>query len=92
MIVTREKPLEEIIQMLDSVNAEKILVVGCDGCCQPPRSLKEAKTMGMMLTLKKRSEGKDFEFEAITCLRQCDQNIAATTIRPWVEKGYNIIL
>ncbi|MHA1144615.1 MAG: methylenetetrahydrofolate reductase C-terminal domain-containing protein [Candidatus Helarchaeota archaeon] len=92
MIVTREKPLDEISQSLDTVNAKKILVVGCDGCCQPPRSLKEAKTMGMMLELKYRKDGKDFEFEAITCLRQCDESIAATTLRPWIEKGHNVIL
>ncbi|GAH38571.1 unnamed protein product, partial [marine sediment metagenome] len=39
-----------------------------------------------MLELKARSEGKELKWKAITILRQCDDRIAATTVRPFVEE------
>ena len=60
----------------------KILVVGCDGCCQPPRSVNEARTLGQMLELKAKMKGKDLTWKAITVLRQCDDRIAGSTVKP----------
>lgn len=84
MIITQLKGIEEIYEMIKPY--EKILVLGCDGCCQPPRSLNEAKTLAQMLELKARTEGKEIKWKAITVLRQCDDRIAATTVRPFIEE------
>lgn len=89
MIITQQKDVAEIWDMIKDYN--KILILGCDGCCQPPRSLNEAKTLGQLLELKARTEGKDLKWKAITVLRQCDDRIAATTVRSHIE-GFDAII
>ena len=89
MIITQQKNIEEIYDMIKEYS--KILVAGCDGCCQPPRSINEAKVLAQMLELKARSEGKELKWKAITVLRQCDDRIAATTVRPFIEQ-YDAII
>jgi len=84
MIITQQKDIDEIYGMIEPYN--KILIAGCDGCCQPPRSIEEARLLGELLELKAKSEGKKIEWRAITVLRQCDDRIAATTIRPYIEE------
>ena len=89
MIITEQKDINEIYELIKPYN--KILIAGCDGCCQPPRSLNEAKVLGQLLELKARIEGKELKWKAITVLRQCDDRIAATTCRPFAEE-YEAIL
>ena len=89
MIITEQKDINEIYELIKPYN--KILIAGCDGCCQPPRSLNEAKVLGQLLELKARTEGKELIWKAITVLRQCDDRIVATTCRPYVE-DYEAIL
>lgn len=84
MIITQLKDINEIYDLIKPYN--KILIVGCDGCCQPPRSLNEAKVLGQLLELKGRTEGKELQWKAITVLRQCDDRIAATTCSPYVDE------
>jgi hypothetical protein len=83
MIITQLKDIDEIYEMIKPY--DKILIAGCDGCCQPPRSLNEAKTLGQLLELKARTESKTLKWKAITVLRQCDDRIAATTVGPHAE-------
>jgi len=89
MIITQQKDIEEIYEMIKPY--KKILIAGCDGCCQPPRSLNEATVLGQLLELKARTEGKELIWKSITVLRQCDDRIAATTVRPHVD-NYEAIL
>jgi hypothetical protein len=89
MIITQLKDIDEIYEMIKPYS--KILITGCDGCCQPPRSINEAKVLGQLLELKARTEGKELKWKATTVLRQCDDRIAATTIRPFIE-DYEAIL
>jgi hypothetical protein len=89
MIITQQKDITAVWAMIKDYN--KILILGCDGCCQPPRSINEAKTLGQLLELKAKTEGKDLKWKAITVLRQCDDRIAATTVRPHVE-GFDAIV
>jgi len=84
MIITQQKEINEIYEMIKPYS--KILIAGCDGCCQPPRSINEAKVLGQLLELKSRTEGKDLTWKSITVLRQCDDRIAATTVRPFTEE------
>lgn len=89
MIITQQKDINEIYEMVKEY--DRILIAGCDGCCQPPRSLNEAKVLGQLLELKARTEGKDLKWKAITVLRQCDDRIAATTVKPHIE-NYDAIV
>jgi len=89
MIITQQKDIDEIYDMVKGY--KKLLIAGCDGCCQPPRSINEATVLGQLLELKFKTEGKNLTWKAITVLRQCDDRIAATTIRPFID-DYEAIL
>ena len=83
MIVTTQKPLDEL---LDSISPYKnILIVGCDGCTQPPRGLKEAETLSQLLELGGRLRNKEFTFKTTTVAKQCDSYLAASTLKPHME-------
>ena len=73
MIITSQKPLDEIYDFLSPYNS--ILIAGCDGCTQPPRGLREAKTLAQLLDLGGKSRGKNFKFRAITLPKQCDLSL-----------------
>ena len=89
MIITQQKDIDEIYGMVKGY--KKLLIAGCDGCCQSPRSINEATLLGQLLELKFKTEGKNLIWKAITVLRQCDDRIAATTIRPFID-DYEAIL
>ena len=89
MIITQLKDINDIYEFIKPYS--KILIAGCDGCCQPPRSINEANLLGQLLELKARTEGKDLKWRAITILRQCDDRIAATTVRPFVDEYEAIV-
>ncbi|MBN1800896.1 MAG: methylenetetrahydrofolate reductase C-terminal domain-containing protein [Candidatus Lokiarchaeota archaeon] len=89
MIITQQKDINEIYDMIKQYS--KILIAGCDGCCQPPRSINEAKVLGQLLELKAKTEGKKLIWKATTVLRQCDDRIAATTIRPFIGEYEAIV-
>ena len=61
MIITQQKDLNEVWAMVKDY--KKILIAGCDGCCQPPRSISEAKVLGQLLELKARTEGKELKWK-----------------------------
>ena len=83
MIVTIQKPLDEI---LDSISPySNILIAGCDGCTQPPRGLREAKTLSQLLELGGRLRDKNFIFKVITVVKQCDSFLAAYALKPQVD-------
>ncbi len=83
MIITSLKPLDEI---LDSISPyRKVLIAGCDGCTQPPRGLREARTLSQLLELAGKLKGKDMEFEVTTVVKQCDSYLTASALKPQVE-------
>ena len=83
MIVTAQKPLDEI---LDSISPySNILIAGCDGCTQPPRGLREAKTLSQLLELGGRLRAKDFQFKVTTVVKQCDSFLTASALKPQVD-------
>ncbi|MFH1327474.1 MAG: hypothetical protein ABIH76_01275 [Candidatus Bathyarchaeota archaeon] len=59
MIVTQVKPLDEILKSLES--CKKVLFVGCDGCTQPPRGLREASIYAKLISLAEKIENKKYE-------------------------------
>jgi hypothetical protein len=83
MIVTAQKPLDEI---LDSISPySDILIAGCDGCTQPPRGLREAKTLSQLLELGGRLRGNNFAFKPTTVVKQCDSFLTAAALKPQVD-------
>jgi hypothetical protein len=83
MIVTVLKPLDEI---LDSISPyRKILIAGCDGCTQPPRGMREVKTLKQLLELAGKLKGKEFEFKLTSVVKQCDTVLTKSAIKPYVE-------
>jgi hypothetical protein len=89
VIVTDEKPIEEILGFLHG--HKKVLVVGCDGCTQPPRGLKEAQVYRTMIEIANKLRGENLEVEAITISKQCDSNLLVQSLGPQLE-GYDAVL
>ena len=69
MIITKEKPMEEVYGSI--ADCKKVLFVGCDGCTQPPRGLKEAETLAKLVEMKSKMEGKPIECKFTTIVKQC---------------------
>ena len=83
MIVTAQKPLDEILDFLAPYKS--ILIAGCDGCTQPPRGLREARTLAQLLELGGKLRGKDFSFKVITLPKQCDSYLTLTSLQPQMK-------
>jgi len=83
MIVTTLKPLDEIMESISPYR--KILIAGCDGCTQPPRGIREAKTLKQLLELAGKLKGKEFEFKVTSVVKQCDSVLTTSAIKPYVE-------
>jgi len=83
LIVTEIKPLDEILKYIEPY--KKILVLGCDGCTQPPRSLKEAEIYGELIEIAGKLKNKGYECKTFTISRQCDNNIVAKNLPAELE-------
>ena len=81
MIVTVLKPLDEILESISPY--KKILIAGCDGCTQPPRGMREVKTLKQLLELAGKLKGKEFEFKLTSVVKQCDTVLTKSTIKPY---------
>ena len=84
MIVTDQKPLDEILDFISPYNS--VLIAGCDGCTQPPRGLREARTLAQLLELGGKSREKTFNLRATTLSKQCDSYLTLTQLEPQMEK------
>ena len=83
MIITAQKPLDEILNSLSPYT--NVLIAGCDGCTQPPRGLKEANILAQLLELAGKQKGKGFKFRMITVTKQCDSFLTATALKTEIE-------
>jgi hypothetical protein len=83
MIVTTLKPLDEILESIFPYR--KILIAGCDGCTQPPRGIREAKTLRQLLELAGKLKGKEFEFKVTSVVKQCDSVLTTSALKPYME-------
>jgi len=89
MIVTAQKPLDEILALLSPYS--NILIAGCDGCTQPPRGIREAGTLSQLLELGGKRRGKDFTFKVTSVVKQCDSALTASALKPQIE-GVDAVL
>jgi len=89
MIVTTQKPLDEVLDFISPYTS--ILIAGCDGCTQPPRGLREAKTLSQLLELAGKLRHKDFNFKATTVAKQCDNYLAASILKPQINDAEAVL-
>src|SRR4030042_1829086 len=83
MIVTTQKPLDEVLDFISPYG--EVLVIGCDGCTQPPRGLREAKTLSQLLEVGGKLRGKNFKFKLTTLAKQCDSFLTASALKPQMD-------
>ena len=89
MIITTQKSLDDVLGFISPY--KNILIVGCDGCTQPPRGIKEAQTLSQLLELAGKQKNKEFNFRVITIAKQCDSYLVSSILEPQVE-GMEAIL
>jgi len=89
VIVTAQKPLDEILDYLSPYDS--VLIAGCDGCTQPPRGLREARTLAQLLELGGKLRGKNFNLRVTTLPKQCDSYLTLTTLQTQIQ-GVEAIL
>jgi len=83
MIIVTQKPLDEILDFISPYDS--ILIAGCDGCTQPPRGLREAKTLSQLLELGGKLRNKGFVFKVTTTAKQCDSYLTASMLKPQMD-------
>ena len=83
MIIVTQKPLDEILDFISPY--DNILIAGCDGCTQPPRGLREAKTLSQLLELGGKLRNKGFVFKVTTTAKQCDSYLTASMLKPQMD-------
>jgi len=78
MIVTENKPISEIAELIKDYN--KVLFLGCGGCVTVCLSggEKETELMATVLRIKRELEGKPLETVSYTITRQCDPEYIAS--------------
>jgi hypothetical protein len=90
MIVTIQKPLDEILDYISPY--KNILIIGCDGCTQPPRGIREAETLSQLLDLGGKLRNKEFEFKVNTLVKQCDSHLTAVALRDMIDDDTEAVL
>ena len=83
MIIVQQKPLEKIFEMTGSF--ENLLIVGCDGCAAIVQAggEKQAEILKTLLGMHRKLVGANgSKTKAISILRQCDREIASSSLHP----------
>ena len=83
MIIVQQKPLEKIFEMTDEF--KRLLIVGCDGCAAIVQAggEKQAEVLKTLHEMhRKLKDKKDSKIKAISILRQCDRQIAESSLNP----------
>jgi len=90
MIVTTLKPLDEILDFISPY--KNILIVGCDGCTQPPRGIREAEALSQLLELGGKQRNKEFAFKVNTLVKQCDSYLTAIALKDMIDDDVEAVL
>jgi methylenetetrahydrofolate reductase (NADPH) len=83
LIIVQQKPLEKIFEMTKEF--KRLLIVGCDGCAAIVQAggEKQAEVLKTLLEMHRKLKGKnDSKIKAISILRQCDRQIAESSLNP----------
>jgi len=85
LIIVQQKPLEKIFEMTEEFR--RLLIVGCDGCAAIVQTggEKQAEVLKTLLEMHRKLKGKNgSKIKAISILRQCDRQIAASSLHPLI--------
>ncbi|MDY6964619.1 MAG: methylenetetrahydrofolate reductase C-terminal domain-containing protein [Halobacteriota archaeon] len=82
MIIVKQKPLDELLEIVAPY--KNILVVGCDGCTQPPRSLKEAETLAKLIEMSGKVKSEEIKCRPTSLIKQCC-NTSVANLRAQLE-------
>jgi len=86
LIIVKQKPLEKIFEMTG--NFKNLLIAGCDGCAAIVQvgGEKQAEILKTLLGMHRKLQGRNgSKTKAISILRQCDKEIAASSLHPLIE-------
>ena len=92
MIIVQQKPLEEIFGMTE--NVQSLLILGCDGCAGMIQvgGERQAETLKMLLEMRRKLKGSNqSKIKATSILRQCDRQIAASSLHSFIG-DYDAVL
>lgn len=92
MIIVEPKPLKDVIGMVGGYGS--VLVVGCEGCTAITQAggEKQAEVTARLVEMGvKIRDNKDVKAKAVSVLRQCDRQMVATTLKPFIE-DYDAVL
>jgi methylenetetrahydrofolate reductase (NADPH) len=92
VIIVQQKPLEEIFGMTE--NVQSLLILGCDGCAGiiEVGGERQAETLKMLLEMRRKLKGLNQpKVKATSILRQCDRQITATSLHPFIG-DYDAVL
>jgi hypothetical protein len=90
MIVTTQKPLDEILGFISPY--KNVLIVGCDGCTQPPRGIREAETLSQLLELGSGQRNIRLAFKVNTLVKQCDSYLTAVALKDMIDGDVEAVL
>jgi methylenetetrahydrofolate reductase (NADPH) len=85
LIIVQQKPLEKIFDMTEEF--KRLLIVGCDGCAAIVQAggEKQAEVLKALLEMQRKLKGKNgSKIKAISILRQCDRQIAESSLHPLI--------
>jgi methylenetetrahydrofolate reductase (NADPH) len=85
LIIVQQKPLEKIFEMTEEF--KRLLIVGCDGCAAIVQAggEKQAEVLKTLLEMHKKLKGRNgSKIKAISILRQCDRQIAESSVHPLI--------
>jgi methylenetetrahydrofolate reductase (NADPH) len=86
VIIVQQKPLEKIFEMTGDF--KNLLIVGCDGCAAIVQvgGEKQAEILKTLLKMRRKlGGGNSSKIKAISILRQCDREIALSSLHPVIE-------
>jgi len=90
MVVGEQKPLEEILKMIEPF--DRIILAGCKGCVAvcAAGGEKEVRFLASALKTARQAQGREIEIREVTLERQCDPEYVEQ-LRPFVDQ-YQAIL
>lgn len=92
VIIVQQKPLEEIFGMTE--NVQSLLILGCDGCAGiiEVGGERQAEILKMLLEMRRKLKGlNQSKIKATSILRQCDRQIAASSLHSFIS-DYDAVL
>ena len=91
MIVVKQKPLEEILKMLEPY--KDILFVGCDGCSGVYQvgGERQAEELKNLVEMNRGVKGEKINAKALSIIRQCDPGIVESSLAT-IAEGYDAIV